>query len=119
MATPRDSRHPWVVTHARKIAIPTTTASGIIFSQGGTLLAVCISETTGSSGASVDFVDGESSDSDEIVPYTLLANESVRDSFSPLGIPFDRGVYLVVNSGSVKGSITVGHFRAWPTGIDG
>lgn len=69
--------------------------------------AVALRETTGAAVATARLRDGGDASGQMGIPYTLAANESVRDGFPGGGFPFRGGVYLEVVAGTVEGSIVV------------
>jgi hypothetical protein len=64
-------------------------------------------ETTGSATASVTFVDGSANNGLVITDYTLASNQSTSDAPDLHQLWFREGIYVVLNSGSAAGSVTV------------
>jgi hypothetical protein len=65
-------------------------------------------ETTGAAGALVELFDGSDTNSPSVAPIALKASESTREWFGVPGITLDRGLFLSVLSGAVRGSVWLG-----------
>lgn len=65
-------------------------------------------ETTGAAGALIELFDGSDVNSPSIVPIALKAGESSRDWLGAPGITLDRGLFVSVLSGTVRGSVWIG-----------
>jgi hypothetical protein len=83
------------------------TASGVIVAGRLLVMGVFIGESTGAATAKVRFRDGSAVTGTRLTPYTLAANESVRDWFGDYGYVYQQGVFMELVSGSVEGSIMV------------
>ena len=80
-----------------------TTASVNVVGQEGILMGYALIETTGTAAAAVDFVDGADDTGTVLVPVSLSAGQSTRDTFSSWGVWIQRGLRVKVSSGSVRG----------------
>lgn len=89
------------------LPITTTTASGLLFAGTGLLVAANFIETTGTAAAIIDLLDGGDNNGPEFVPYALSAGQSARDQFAPWGFTIQRGLFLRVTSGSIRGSVQI------------
>lgn len=96
------SRKWWA---AEKINFLTSTQSSALISRQGVLFGWAWEETTAAAVAQLELIDGDSNNGDRIVPITLLANESTRDVWGSPGIWCDRGVFVRVVAGSIRGTI--------------
>lgn len=106
----------WVVVDRQVITLPSNTLSKSITTTDGCLLAVNIKETTASAGAAITFHDGQDVTGQQMVPYTLLANESARDQWPNHGIPFKNGLFAHIISGSIDGTVVIGKLIPAPPG---
>lgn len=97
-----------VIASFRTIHLGTLTAGKKLDSRNGILIGIAVLETTGAAPAKLLFHDGQDATGAVIVPYTLLANESARDAWAPLGWVYENGLYVEVVSGSIDGSVLVG-----------
>jgi hypothetical protein len=65
----------------------------------GYLVSVIIAETAGAT-ASGTILNGDNSDGDNFIPFSLAANTSL--TFSPaLPVPFNKGLYVNIASGAI------------------
>lgn len=72
------------------------------------LYGFALIETTGAAGATLELFDGSDTNSPSVCPVTLKAGESTREWFGPPGITLDRGLFVSVLSGAVRGSVWLG-----------
>lgn len=70
----------------------------------GSLVGFALRETTGAASATVELREQDPAGA-LLVPITLTAGSSVREWFAPGGVNFSNGLYVVVVSGSVDGSV--------------
>lgn len=89
------------------LPIATTTVSQQLYSGRGLVVAANLVETTGAATALVDLLDGNDNNGTEFLPYALLQSESARDQFAPWGFTIQRGLFLRVTTGSVRGSVQI------------
>ena len=89
------------------VGIGATTTTAQFFTGPARLMGWALRETTGAAGASCDLYDGNDVTGGIMVPFTFLANESVRDWLGPNGVLITRGAFLNVLTGSVKGALFV------------
>jgi len=98
----RRSLHPW--GSGRAFA---TSGSGILVYGSGCITYTDVYETTGSNTASVSLLDGTSSNGQYMADYTLNANQSTSEEWGFHWMPFYEGLYIVTNSGSAAGTVSV------------
>lgn len=70
----------------------------------GSLVGFALRETTGAAAAVVELRESDAA-GPLLVPITLTAGASVREWFAPGGVNFSNGLFVVVVSGSVDGSV--------------
>ena len=92
---------------ARHVVVPLPAASGVVVNTSGCLLAASVAESTGSAPAAYTLYDGSSSGGVPIMPVTLNANESIRDSWRHGVYHFRQGLYLNITLGAITGSVSV------------
>lgn len=81
--------------------------SGVLVYGQGCVTYLEAVDQNNSGGSNVTFFDGTSSNGQQMIDYTLTQNQSTSE-FIPLhSVPFTEGLYMVTNSGSVSGSITM------------
>src|SRR4051794_30754957 len=85
------------------LAFGPTAASVQITPKDGILLGFALLETTGAAAAVVDLVDGADDNAPSLVPVSLAAGQSTRDTYSSWGVWIQRGLRLKVTSGTVRG----------------
>ena len=71
------------------------------------VMGVIIGESSGVATAKVRIRDGVTVAGTRVLPFTLAANESVRDWFGDYGIVYEQGLFVEVVAGAVEGSIAV------------
>lgn len=81
----------------------TGTGSLAFTNEPTALYGFSIRETTGSAAAVVEILNGETGAM--VASVSLLAGESVRDWFGPIGIGASAGLYLSRVSGTTKVSV--------------
>ena len=89
----------------KPIGIAATNASQQFFTGPARLMGWALRETTGAAGAQCDLYDGNDATGGLVVPFTFNANESVRDWLGPNGVLIQRGGFLNMLAGSVKGTL--------------
>lgn len=104
------------MSHAKPIPSRVPFGTGRAYAASGTGVLVygpgCVTyleavDQNNSGGSNVTIFDGTSSNGQQMIDYTLTQNQSTSE-FIPLhSVPFMEGLYLVTNSGSVSGSITL------------
>lgn len=72
----------------------------------GRLAGYAVRETTGTTGAVIQLLDGRES-GELFLPISLAAGESTRDWYMPVGVGFVDGLYLRVVSGAVEGAVFI------------
>jgi len=77
--------------------------TGDVYLYGWALL-----DTTGAALARLELYDGYDANSLLIAPVNLLASESSREWFGDPGLTCERGIFVNVLAGSVRGSIFLG-----------
>lgn len=82
-----------------------TTTNINVFQRGTLLLGYTAIETTGAAPAEFDILDGNNPGGALIAPTSLTAGQSIRETFGAHGVYAQSGPYLLVNSGSIRGSI--------------
>lgn len=78
-----------------------------LYFADGYLAGVNVRETTGTVRALVNLRDGADVGGNILATYSLSPGESARDWLLPGGIPFTRGLYLDIASGSAAGIVYV------------
>jgi len=78
-----------------------------VYFADGYLAGVNVRETSGTATALVNLRDGGDSGGRVILSYALSAGQGVFDWVLPGGIPFARGLYVEVASGTVTGTAYV------------
>lgn len=87
------------------VSMPATVA-GNTFTMGPVrLMGWSLKETTGAATAAFELYDGNDVTGQSLAPVTLQANESIRDWFGATGIICERGLFINVTSGSVRGTL--------------
>ena len=89
------------------IAVPATTTNRLFALGPVQLMGWALVETTGAAVAAAELYDGNDATGQSLLPVTFQANESVRDWFGTQGILCQRGLYLNVTAGSVRGTLFV------------
>lgn len=98
---------PEVQWTALTLQIPTGTTDLSLIGGKGVLVGWAVKETTGAAVASFDLLDGQVAGGPKLLlPVTLAANESTRD-WPLVWIPFENGVFLDMNAGSIRGVVFV------------
>lgn len=91
-------------TPAREVGQPFNfSVSTPVYFADGYLAGVNVRETTGTAPALVHLRDGGDIGGNIIASYSLAAGESARDWLLPGGIPFTRGLYVEIASGTATG----------------
>lgn len=89
------------------ISVPATVA-GATFATGPVrLMGWALKESTGAAAAAFELYDGTDTTAQSLAPVTLVANESIRDWFGTHGIICERGLFINVTAGSVRGTLFV------------
>lgn len=89
------------------ISIPATTA-GATFALGPVrLMGWALKENTGAASAAFELYDGNDTTGQSLTPVNLVANESIRDWFGATGVLCERGLFINVTSGTVRGTLFV------------
>ena len=91
---------------ASPILFPASSAGLVALGGSGLLVGIGVRETAGAAAA-FDVLDGTTSGGNVIVPYTLAANQSVREWFAPWGIDFTNGLFVNITAGTVRGALYV------------
>lgn len=90
------------------VALPVTGASAPFALQGAFLLGGwAFVESTGLAPCSFDLIDGGAAGGTLVMPVTLGAGVSIRDLAPQDGIIVSSGLFVLINSGSVRGSLWV------------
>lgn len=91
---------------ARNIPVQATSASVGLSSNPEAITGWSFREATGSASADIQLIDGNNSNSGDIIAeITLNPGQSIRDHTGPIPLRADRGIWLQVNAGSVRGSV--------------
>jgi hypothetical protein len=93
---------PWGAGRAFPVA-----PNGLLISGSGCITYADAFETTGSATASVTMYDGNSNNGQVMIDYQLSAGQSTSEQWGPHWMPFYQGLFLVTNSGTASGSISV------------
>jgi hypothetical protein len=110
MTTPAD--HLWVMhRRLRLIPVPTTTADTQVVNTECRLIGFTFAETTDSAVAEVQLFDGHDENGVLVAPIKIASGASMLSNCGLSGWPITAGIYLEVLSGSVQGSITIGHLE--------
>lgn len=89
------------------VSIPAT-STRFLFAQGPVrLMGWALTESTGAAAAACELYDGNDATGQSLAPIQLGTNESIRDWFGAHGILAERGLYLNVTAGSVRGTLFV------------
>lgn len=89
---------------ARLISFPTTTVNVAVENRQNIVEWWAFTETTGAAGASLTVFDGQDATGQEAATINLLPGESIRETAGLNGLRFTRGVFVQINSGSVRGT---------------
>ena len=89
------------------VALDLPGASAMLLGGRCLVLGVAIGESTGAATAKARIRDGTAVTGTRLVPFTLAANESVRDWFGDFGFVYEQGVFFELVSGTVEGSVLV------------
>lgn len=87
------------------LPIAATGVSQPLLSRAILLYGFAIRESSGAATADIDLIDGADVNGEIVCPITLGAAQSVRDYFPKDGLLIEAGLFLKVNSGTVRGSI--------------
>lgn len=71
------------------------------------LMGYSVAESTGGAAAELDLYDGQDATGLLALPIPLGAGQGTEDWFGPQGVHFRIGVFPVVASGAVKGSLWI------------
>lgn len=82
--------------------------SGIQWPQGGDLIGWALTEATGLAPVTLDILDGTTAQGSIIARLVLAANQTSIVRPSSIGWPLTVGCYVVIESGSVTGSLVIG-----------
>jgi hypothetical protein len=93
---------PWGAGRAFPVA-----PNGLLISGSGCITYADAYETTGSATASVTMYDGNNNNGQVMIDYQLSAGQSTSEQWGPHWMPFYQGLFLVTNSGTASGSISV------------
>lgn len=91
----------------KPISVGATTTTAQWFTGPARLMGWALRESTGAATAACDIYDGNDATAQVAIPFTFLANESVRDWLGPNGVLITRGAFLNVLAGSVRGALFV------------
>lgn len=94
-------------TPGRVVPFGTTTATARLVGGASVLLGWSLLETTGGATATATLYDGEQNNGQTVAAISLLAGQSTRDWLGVPGLLCERGLTLVVSSGSVSGAVWV------------
>lgn len=91
------------------VALPfaATTTDVQLVDRDCILMGAAILETTGLASATAFFTDGHDASGSTLIPYTLSAGQSARDTLSSWGLAVIGGLRLHVTAGSVQGVVWV------------
>lgn len=73
------------------------------------LFGYSVKETTGSSTAELDIYNGADTGGLLVIPIPLAGGQAAEDWFGPQGITLNVGILGHVTSGSITGSLFIGH----------
>lgn len=91
------------------VTIPATSASVVLMPGAGVRVGgFSLRETTGTASADVQLVDGSAATNTVIAEVTLTPGQSIREVLPGLGVEVRVQLFLIVNSGTVRGSLWVG-----------
>lgn len=71
------------------------------------LTAYSFTETTGTGAAQVEILDSTGAGGQSVRVINIAAGQTVADDLGPLGCYCRSGVWVAVNSGTVRGSCVV------------
>lgn len=90
--------------HGRQLA---TSGTGLLVAGHGCVLYSEAYETTGSASAGLTIYDGQDNNSLVMIDYTLSSGQSTSEQWVPHTMPFNGGLYIVNNTGTFAGSLTL------------
>jgi hypothetical protein len=90
---------------ADNIPVPATSASVPVKGRACAVGGWSFREVTGTATADCQLFDGTSNNGDIIAEITLSPGQSIRDTTGAYCVRAQRGVFLQVNSGTVRGSV--------------
>lgn len=91
---------------ARNLPIAATSSSVAVSTNHEALSGWSFVETTGTAPAQLQIVDGSlTGGGDIIAEITLNAGQSIRDNTGPYPVECDRGIYINMIAGSVRGAV--------------
>ncbi len=97
------------MARVRKVQVASRTTDLQLDTGRGTLMGFAVRESAGTAAvASAILRDGTSTAGDMIVPINLAADESGIVWFGPQGIPYNTGLYLDMEAGSLEAAIYIG-----------
>lgn len=95
-----------VMRLARNIPVAATSASVGLSSNPEAVTGWSFRETTGSVAADIQLIDGNNSNSGDILAeITLSPGQSIRDDTGAYPLLAERGIWLQVNAGTVRGAV--------------
>lgn len=90
---------------ARNIPVPATAASVELSALAEEVTGWSFREVTGAASADIQIMDGTQNTGDTLAEITLSPGESIRDDTGAYPLLAERGVFLQVNAGTVRGSV--------------
>lgn len=93
------------VLDARALAVPVTAASALVSNLPLRIIGWSFREVTGAAPLDAQLIDGSSNNGQVIAELTLGPGESIRDTIGPWCLRTQVGVWLQVNSGTVRGAV--------------
>lgn len=109
MALPNDTREAYeraLYEGVESLALTSGTGDSASVSGASRLYGFSLTEDAGTPApALVDIYDGSDATGEFLMSVALLASESIRDWFGPMGIRLDRGLFIDRVAGNTRGSI--------------
>lgn len=100
-------RNPSLRQAAELTSFPPTSTAANIAGQQTVVTWWAFTETSGISPATFQVFDGNDATGQEVATITLLPNESIREGTGDRGLYLERGPFVNVLSGSVKGTFAM------------
>lgn len=82
-----------------------TSGTGTVVHGAGCAVYISAVEQSGTATAEVTFYDGNANNGEQLFQYTLNPNQSTSEGNVLHAWQFERGLYVVTNSGTVGGTV--------------
>ena len=94
-------------SYPKPLPFSTTTVGAQVIAGDALLTAYSLTETTGKYTAQVEIFDASGTGGQSVRVVNIAPGQTVADDLGPLGCYCRSGVFVAVNSGTVRGSCVV------------